>query len=92
LVQEARAAADELRAVSKTEAEEQLEKTRAKAHAQAERIVSEAREQLNRDIEAARRQLRTETAKLVAEATETLLNEKLDQSRDAALIGRALED
>ena len=87
----ARESADEIIATAHAEAASQLEQARAKAEAQTERMVKEAREQLTRDVQTARKELKTETAKLVAGATENLLGEKLDPKSDAELIGRSLE-
>jgi F-type H+-transporting ATPase subunit b len=91
VVQAARQSAEEILATAKADATAQIEAARAKAAAQSERAVTEAREQLARDVTAARRELKTETARLVAEATAAVLNEKLDGERDRALIGRSLE-
>ena len=91
VVSEARKAADEILASAKADATAQIEAARTKAAEQGERLVNEAREQLSRDVLAARRELKTETAKLVASAAGAVLNEKLDDTRDSALIGRSLE-
>ena len=91
IVQAARVSAEEILGAAKADATASLEAAHAKAAAQAERTVSEAREQLARDVTAARRELKTETARLVAEATGAVLNEKLDSEHDRALIGRSLE-
>jgi len=91
IIGQARVAADEVLAEAKAEASELAKASQAKADEQAKRIVSEARAQLGRDVEAARVALKTETAKLVAQATEAVLSEKLDDSKDAALVSRALE-
>lgn len=91
IVSEARSAADEILATAKADATAQIEAARKKASEQAERLVNEAREQLGRDVAAARRELKTETAKLVAEATGAVLGEKLDEKHDAELIARSLE-
>jgi F-type H+-transporting ATPase subunit b len=91
ILAQARVSADEIVATAHAEASEQIETARSKATAQTERIVIEAREQLAREVQAARRALKTDTAKLVAAAAETVLNEKLDSDRDAAVIGRSLE-
>ena len=91
LISEARRNAEEILATAKADAAAQIEEARAKAAAQSERAVHEAREQLARDVTAARRELKVETARLVAEATGAVLNEKLDSERDRALIGRSLE-
>lgn len=91
VVSEARASAEEIISAAKADATAQIEAAREKAKAQAERSVAEAREQLERDVNAARRELKTETARLVAEATGAVLNEKLDSEHDRALISRSLE-
>lgn len=91
VVQAARASAEEILSAAKADATAQIEDARVKAAAQAERSVAEAREQLARDVTAARRELKTETARLVAEATGAVLNEKLDSEHDRALISRSLE-
>lgn len=91
VVKEARVSADEILAAAKADATEQIESARVKAQAQGERLVAEAHEQLSRDVLAARAELKSETARLVAEATGAVLNEKLDSEHDRALIGRSLE-
>jgi F-type H+-transporting ATPase subunit b len=91
VIAEARKSADEILAAAKADAVAQMEASQAKASAQADRTVAEAREQLARDVTAARQTLKADTAKLVAAATETVLGEKLDAGRDAALIERSLE-
>lgn len=91
IVKEARTGADAILASAKADATEQIENARVKAQAQGERLVAEAHEQLSRDVLAARRELKSETARLVAEATGAVLNEKLDGDKDRALIGRSLE-
>lgn len=63
-----------------------------RAETRAEHIVSEARSSLANDVTAARAALRKETADLVLAATEKVTAEKLDPSKDAALIERALKD
>lgn len=90
VLSEARKSADEIIDSAHASAAEQLEDARKKAAAQAERLVSEAREQLARDVQQARQALKDDTTKLVAMATETILDEKLDDTKDAALIRRGL--
>jgi len=92
VISEARAAADEILATAKTDSAAQIETARTKATEQGERLVAEAREQLSRDVLAARRELKGEAAALVANATEAILGEKLDGSRDGKLIERSLEE
>jgi F-type H+-transporting ATPase subunit b len=90
ILAKARNGADEVLAVAKEQTSAQLEAAKAKATAQGERIVAEAREQLTKDVNAARQTLKKDTAQLVADATETILGEKLDTKKDADVIGRAL--
>lgn len=90
IVGEARSSAREIVTSAKHEAQEMVKATEDKAKAQSERIAAEAREQIARDVEAARRELRSETAKLVVNATERVLGEKLDAGADARLVARSL--
>lgn len=91
LLHEARRSADEVLGNAKSESDELLAQARSKADEQAGRITREAREQLGIDVEAARRALKVETARLVAQATATILDEKLDDKRDSDLVGRSLK-
>ena len=87
----ARESADEIIATAHADAAAQLDAAREKAGAQTERMINEARDQLSRDVQKARGELKSETARLVADATENLLGEKLDAKHDTALISRSLE-
>jgi len=91
IVAEARKSADEIIANARTEADELTKASNAKAGEQAERIIAEAHEQLSRDVRLAREALKSDTIRLVAKATETLLNEKLNATSDAKLITKSLE-
>lgn len=91
LMAQARHEADEILSAARADAAAQLEAAHTKAAETAERSVAEAREQLARDVLAARKELKAEAAKLVAAATETILNEKLDETRDGELIAQSLE-
>ena len=92
IVGEARDAAREVARTAKAEAAELAKQSEERAAAQAERMVTEAREQLARDVEAARKSLKTETAALVAQATEHVIGQKLDAAGDAKLVARSLEE
>ena len=52
--------------------------------------MADARTQLDADVRKAREALKSETIKLVALATEHVVNEKLDEKKDANLIKGAL--
>ncbi len=90
LIQEARVTSDGILSTTKAEAAEIVDDARAKADTQAKRIISESHEQLARDIEAARVTLKQDIAKLVTAATEVVIDEKLDEKADKALIERSL--
>ena len=92
VLNKARTSADEIIATAHADAAAQLEAARARAKEQSDRLVAEAREQLARDVSQARRELKGETAKLVVQATERLLDEKLDSKHDEGLIKRSLEE
>ncbi len=91
LISKARGTAEDIITTAKTEASELAQASSDKAAAHAERIVSEAHDQLERDIRVAREALKADTARLVASATETLLQEKLNDSSDARLVTKSLE-
>jgi F-type H+-transporting ATPase subunit b len=86
----ARKEADEIIARSHTEATTMVSEAEDRAKARAEQIVADARTQLDNDVRKAREALKSETIKLVALATEKVINEKLDDKKDATLIQGAL--
>jgi F-type H+-transporting ATPase subunit b len=90
VVREARKAAEEILSIARADGATQIDAAQKKAREQADRLVAEAREQLSRDVLTARRELKSETAKLVALATEEVLEEKLDPKRDGDMIERSL--
>ena len=60
--------------------------------ARAEGIIEAARTEIAGEVAAARQALHNETLQLVAEATGTLVNEKLDAKKDGKLIEKALKE
>ncbi len=91
-IKQARVEADAIIETAKADATGVVETARKRATEQGERLVAEAREQLARDVLAARRELKAETARLVADATAVVLDEKLDPEHDAKLVARSLEE
>ena len=91
LIAIARSTADEVVATARTEAGEMVDSATSKAEAQAKRIVQEAHEQTRIDVDKARHELAAETARLVAQATGIVLDEKIDATKDAAIIQRGLQ-
>ena len=91
MLTEARKQADDVVATSHKEAGQMLQEAENKAAKRAEHIVTEAKAQMDIELGKARDALKDETAKLVAMATEKIIGEKLDASKDAALINSAVK-
>lgn len=91
-LKEARAEADAIVATAHKEAGDMVAAAEERAVARAEHIVEEAKNGIESDITSARAALRQEAKQLVAEATATIIGEKLDASRDNALIEKALKE
>lgn len=92
LLEQARKDADEVLARTHQEAAGIISEAEDKAKARAEQIVADARTQLDADVRKAREALKAETVKLVAIATERVIGEKLDTSKDAGSIAAALQE
>lgn len=90
MLAEARGEADALVAAGHKEAAQMVEAAEEKAAKRAEHIVSEAKASMDVELGKARDALKKETAKLVAAATEQIIGEKLDTTKDAKLIDAAL--
>lgn len=92
MLAEARKEADGILARTHQETNALVAEAETKAKERADQIVKDARTQLQTDVAKARQALKSETIKLVADATEKIVGDKLDQSKDAALITKALQD
>lgn len=90
LLADARKDADAIINRAQTEATAQISVAEEKARTRADQIVKDAHTQLEADIAKARTALKKDTAVLVALATEKVLKEKVDGSKDSQLIDRAL--
>ncbi len=90
MLAEARAEADTLIAAGHKEAAQMVEAAESKAAARAEHIVKEAKAQMDVELGKARDALKKETAHLVAVATEQIIGEKLDATKDAKLVDAAI--
>jgi F-type H+-transporting ATPase subunit b len=91
LLAEARKEADDILARTNQEAAAAVAEAETKAKTRAEQIVADARAQLSVDVTKAREALKKDTIELVALATERVVNEKLDDKKDAELVKKALE-
>ena len=92
LLADARKEADDILARTHQEAAAQVADAEDKAKTRAEQIVADARQQLEVDIAKARQALKKDTIELVALATERIIGEKLDTTKDAELVKKALAE
>ena len=92
LLQKARAQADTALAEANTRVEELIAKGETAAAERAARIVSEAEERLGQERDHLRTELKEELAELVALATEKVLQQKINEREDRALIERSLKE
>jgi F-type H+-transporting ATPase subunit b len=92
LLAEARKEADDILARTHQESATMVSDAEAKAKQRAEQIVTDAREQLAVDVAKAREMLKKDTIELVALATERVVGQKLDATKDAELVKKALAE
>jgi len=91
ILSKARSLADEALAEAKDAGAGIVAKAETAAGQRAELIVKEAESRLDEERQKLRTELRAELADLVADATETIIREKLDDKRDMSLIERAIK-
>jgi F-type H+-transporting ATPase subunit b len=89
---DAREQADQIVGGAHSQAREAIREAEDKAREKAETIVNEAQDRINQDTARARQQLEKELVGLIAEATEAIIDEKVDATKDAALIDKALKE
>jgi len=89
-LRDARQQADKIIAEAGERGRQAIAEAEAKAKDKAETIISTAEDKIDQDIKLARTKLEKEVAGLVADATEVIINEKVDAKKDASLIDRAL--
>lgn len=92
MLKEARGNADDVLKRATTEAAGIVSDAEDKAKMRAEQIVKDAHSQLEADVAKARQALKRDTVQLVAMATERIIHEKVDSSKDTQLIDRALSE
>lgn len=92
IIAKARDNADEVLAAAKKAAADVIAKGETAAGQRAALIIKEAEKRLGTERDKLRQELRTELAALVADATEKIITEKLDKSRDMQLIDRAIKE
>lgn len=91
-LKEARIAADKILASAGIESNEIMKAAEEKATKKTEAMIAEAHAKIDEDLKRARTELEKEMLSLVAEATEAIINEKLDTPKDNNLIVKALKE
>lgn len=92
MIADARKEAEDIVARSQQEASSLISEAEAKAKSRGDVFLKEAHEQLAADVAKARADLKSDTASLVALATERIIREKIDPKKDARLIEDALKE
>lgn len=90
-LREARSQADEIMAAAHDQARSTVQTAEDKARDKAAGILTEAERRIAQDTAVARKKLEGELVGLISEATEAIIEEKVDAQKDAALIERALK-
>jgi F-type H+-transporting ATPase subunit b len=90
-LQETRVQADGILAEARDAAQASIHDAEEAARAKAAGIAQAAEDRLIQDTARARQQLEQEVVCLIADATETIIDEKIDAKKDAKLIERALK-
>ncbi len=91
-LQDARAKADGIVAEAKSQARQAVQAAEGEASQKAEAIIASAEDRIKRDTNRARKQLEGELVGLISEATEAIIEEKVDPQKDAALIDKAMRE
>ncbi len=86
----ARSSADEIIANANKEAGDIIKAGESSAASKVDQMLKDAEARIEREMSKARADLKHEMLGLVAEATEVIIEEKLDAKKDESLIGRAL--
>jgi F-type H+-transporting ATPase subunit b len=88
---EARTQADSIIASAQDAGQQVVKEAEDKARAKAAGILKEAELRIEQETARARKQLEKELVSLISDATEAIIDEKVDAKKDAALIERALK-
>ena len=88
----ARKDADLIIAEAHTESSKVIQTAELSAQRKADDILKSAESKIERDIVSARQELKGEMASLITEATEAILNQKLDSTNDRKLVENYLKE
>jgi F-type H+-transporting ATPase subunit b len=88
----ARQEADGIIASAQETSRQTIREAEDKAHTKADGIIKEGEQRVASEMTRARKKLEGELVGLISDATEAIIGEKVDASKDAALIDRALKE
>jgi F-type H+-transporting ATPase subunit b len=88
---DARTEADGIIADARDAAKGAASDIEAKAKAKADSLIDSAKDRINQETSLARKKLEAEVVGLISDATEVIIDEKVDAKKDAQLIDRALK-
>lgn len=91
IMKEARSEADAIIANANKETGAMIEDAEEKAGKKAEKVLEDGKAKLEGEISKARTELKKEMLALVAEATETVIGDKMTDAKDVDLIKKALK-
>ncbi len=91
-LQKARGTADKIIAEAHKESGEIIKKAEASASAKVDAMLADAAAKIDEEVVKAKKALAHETLQLVADATEKIIQTKLDTKQDSGLIEKALEE
>ncbi len=92
ILQNAQKEANEIVTLARTEAANVVNEAEEKAKKRAEHLIEQAENRLQQDITKARDDMRGEIISLVMDATERVLQQKVDSKTDKQLIERAVKE
>lgn len=91
VLRKARVDADGILAEAQDNARLTVREAEAKAQVKADAIIADAKARTEQDIARARQSLEQEIVTLISDATEAIIDEKVDAKKDSALIDKALQ-
>lgn len=91
IAREARHQADDIISDAQKEARDIIREAEKAAHKKSEIMLADTEVRINEEVKQAKRKLEKDVANLVSEATEAVVEEKVDAKKDSELIDKAIK-
>lgn len=91
IAREARHQADEIISDAQKESRDIIREAEKAAHKKSEIMLADTELRINEEVAQAKRKLEKDVANLVSEATEAVVEEKIDAEKDSELINKAIK-